>query len=89
MYLILPVACTLFQSSKMIKFGHRPYSSYEKNMYLITMYSITLYLITAPQCDQRVRQISRIFLSLRYLLPIIYDYRLPFNFKMTRGRNLT
>ena len=49
MYLILPVACTLFQSSKMIKFGHRPYSSYEKNMYLITMYSITLYLITAPR----------------------------------------
>ena len=49
MYLILPVTCTLFQSSKMIKFGHRPYSSYEKNMYLITMYSIPLYLITAPQ----------------------------------------
>ena len=52
MYLILPVACTLFQSSKMIKFGHRPYSSYEKNMYLITMYSITLYLITAPRREK-------------------------------------
>ena len=48
MYLILPIACTLFQSSKSIKFGHRPYSSYEKSMYLITMYSIPLYLITAP-----------------------------------------
>ena len=49
MYFILPLPCTLFQSSKSIKFGHRPYSSYEKNMYLITMYSIPLYLITAPQ----------------------------------------
>ena len=48
MYFILPLPCTLFQSSKSIKFGHRPYSSYEKNMYLITMYSIPLYLITAP-----------------------------------------
>ena len=61
MYLILPVACTLFQSSKMIKFGHRPYSSYEKNMYLITMYSITLYLITAPQFIQ---------FTLRFLLAL-------------------
>ena len=49
MYFILPLPCTLFQSSKSIKFGHRPYSSYEKNMYLITMYSIPLYLITAPR----------------------------------------
>ena len=45
MYLILPIACTLFQSSKSIKFGHRPYSGYEKKHvpYYHALYSIVPY----------------------------------------------